>query len=92
MKGDLPVAYFVEVQCHRRKDFGRNLRFRGRIPFVPVAGLMMCPVDGDNYRKVESVYWKPDVGLEVFFEFEATPIIQDMLALGWSDADKEIKK
>jgi hypothetical protein len=84
------VEYFVEVELGG--SAGINLTCDGMIPFVPSAGMMLVAIEGDDFRKVEEVYWKPGEPLRVFFKFEKCRRSRWMKKLGWTDADKPERK
>jgi hypothetical protein len=77
----MTVNYQLEVQT--KGINGVDLKCVSTIPFVPQIGMWLIATGGDDYRKVESVYWSPEDGLQVFFEFDELAKLKSLLKLGW---------
>lgn len=82
----MKVQYLIEVEIPPRKSGvdGENVMIVGDIPFVPQIGMYLIVANGDDCRKVESVYWDFRNGLlQVFFEFCEHTKLKDVLRAGW---------
>lgn len=62
----IKVKFTVEVPTSGIK--GELMEVRATMPFVPQPEMMIIAVPGDDYRKVDQVYYSAADGLEVFFE------------------------
>lgn len=83
MKGEFLVAFMVEVATTEHDSITMTLD--GRMPFPPMIGMHITAVEGDDYRKVEEVYWDKAEGLSVWFVFEEREKSAWMEELGWKE-------
>jgi hypothetical protein len=81
----IKATFFIEVATTGAN--GVNLKFTRKIPFVPCEGFMMTVAPGDDHRRVESVYWSEEDGLQIFFEFEEGYKPKLLKTFGWVSAD-----
>lgn len=64
------------------EEMAECMTFTTRMPFVPHKGMMIVAMPGDDFRKVELVYWSKAYGVEVFLE-DSHWKISAMKKLGW---------
>jgi hypothetical protein len=62
---------------------GENFHATKTLRFLPQIGMQLVIFDGDNFRKVDAVYWHPVTGFEVYFEEDEFFKAKDMPKIGW---------
>lgn len=58
------------------------------LDFMPQIGMQVAIFHGDNFRKVDDVYWHVRDGFEVFLADEENPRKGFMESFGWVDSEK----
>ena len=76
----MKTKYKFKVHCDCD---GENFCTVVALPFIPQIGMMMAVISGDNFRRVDDVYWDPIEGFEMYFEDEETCRTKQMLEFGW---------
>lgn len=76
----------VKPSAHDGCD-GVNVAYRTRIPFVMQPGFMVVAAPGDDFRKVESVYWDEAEGLVIFLAFDENAKLNRLKKCGWQSDD-----
>jgi hypothetical protein len=80
------MKFEVEIPIKPRgKIDGAFLRCRARLPFIPQRGMFLVVLEGDDYRKVESVYWSKSDGFVVNFAFDEGASLKHLTTLGWKE-------
>ena len=83
----IEVTFHLEAAIKPKgKINGVNLIIKAQMPIVPTVGMQVAAVDGDDFRKIEELYWSPAEGLVAYLEFEENehmfPVLRD---LGWKE-------
>jgi hypothetical protein len=82
----IKIRFRMEVAIKPRNGIEAvDMSLWGRVPFVPTPGMMLMAVSGDDFRKVDDVYWSDAGGFEVFFEAEETANPKTLKKLGWRE-------
>jgi len=57
------------------------------LPFVPVPGMMICPVEGDDYIEIDKVYYDPSqerpLNIYCCEHVDPLPDLEAKVQLGW---------
>lgn len=77
------VKFTVEVPT--KGCDGVLLECSALLPFLPVAGMQIVAIAGDDYRKIEEVYWSDKDGFEAFLEFAEFAKPKVLKKLGWTE-------
>lgn len=64
---------------------GFNLSTTKTLPFLPQIGMQIQVLKGDDFRKVDDVYWAKELGFQIFLEDEETLSKKVLLEMGWKE-------
>ena len=78
------VVYFLEVLGAKPET---RLRYDGRLPFVPNAGMYIQVTKADDSREIERVYWTGHQ-FEVYLQIEDCVTANSLKRLGWRETQR----
>lgn len=70
------------IEAGSEDEDGDFLFTTATLPFVPTPGTKLVVLPGDDYRKVDEVFWSKKDGIEVYLEFSAWSV-KEMKKVGW---------
>ncbi len=82
------VRFCVEaVDKGKKAEVEREFHHVASLSFVPTPGMMICAVDGDDFREVETVYYDASeaVPFAICFKFVPHTSSKTLLQIGWKE-------